>query len=133
MEVIYSPHLHLACSLAIQHVVPQDSPHNLTVVSAGAFSLQLSWSPPSQANGAITCYTLTVKCSGDTKPLIVQVDPHQLSYNVSGLVPYELVTVSLTASTNAGEGPSIGKTFCTNEYGKEYLYVTMCVCVRAHV
>ena len=91
------------------------------MLSSGAFFLQLSWSPPGQANGVITCYTLTVMFSNSSDPLVVQVEADQLTYNVSGLTPYQTITVSLTASTSAGAGPAVGKIFCTDEYGKKHL------------
>lgn len=107
-----------ACSLVSQHTAPQDSPQGLAVVSSGAFFLQLSWSPPSQANGIITHYTLTVEFSNGSDPLVVEIGSDQLTFNVSGLSPYQMISVTLSASTTAGEGPTVANTFFTDEYSK---------------
>lgn len=63
------------------------------------------WSPPLRPNGVITRYTLYAGHDSGAVD-VFNTDGRSTSYNITNLLPYQHVTVALTASTSVGEGPS---------------------------
>ena len=89
----------------ITYPVPLDSPQNVSLVNVSAFALLLEWSSPDTPNGVITVYNIYVTYdNGSTENITV--DGSENRYIISGLSPHQLVYVSISASTIAGEGPS---------------------------
>ena len=56
-------------------------------------------------NGVITRYTLYIGY-GSGAVDVFNTDGWSTSYNITNLLPYQRVTVGMTASTRVGEGPS---------------------------
>ena len=56
------------------------------------------------ANGIITAYTFYITFENGSSVVIVD-DAASGTFHLEGLLPYQLVTVEVSASTNAGEGP----------------------------
>ena len=84
----------------------------VTVLSNTAYSIVITWDPPSSPNGIISNYTVIID-SNLFKTLHVAIS----MYNVSGLLPYSTYNVSVAACNNAGctETPVIAVT--TDEAG----------------
>ena len=57
------------------------------------------------ANGVITSYNLYVNYSDGSPLAVLQAGATTSNYTLSNLQPYQLVTVQVSASTAAGEGP----------------------------
>ena len=83
---------------------PLDSPQDVTVVNISAFALLIEWSPPLTPNGIITLYNIYVTYDNHSKDNVT-VNSSENSYLLDGLSPHQLVYVSMSASTIAGEGP----------------------------
>lgn len=80
--------------------VPAGPPENITVSAVSPFAVEVEWSTPTTPNGVIVHYTLY---SNGT--LIAEVQGTLMSYLYHGLVPYQQVSISVSASTEIGEGP----------------------------
>ena len=80
--------------------VPSDSPVNVTVAAVSPFAVEIEWRPPTTPNGIIINYTVYAN-----NGIIVTVDGSQMNYLYRGLLPYEEVNISVSASTKIGEGP----------------------------
>ena len=89
----------------ITYAVPLDSPQNVSLVNVSAFDLLLEWSSPDTPNGVITVYNIYVTYDNGSMENMT-VDESENSYLIGGLSPHQLVYVSISASTIAGEGPS---------------------------
>ena len=57
-------------------------------------------------NGVITGYTLYIGHENEAVE-VINTDGQTTSYNVTNLLPYELINVAVTASTRIGEGPAV--------------------------
>ena len=77
-------------------------------------------------NGVITRYTLYVG-RGSGVIDVFNTDGQSASYNITNLLPYEHVTVAVTASTRVGEGPSSTSDIRTAQARK--LKVQLCRCI----
>ena len=86
------------------------SPHNVTV----------QWSPPNAPNGIITRYTIYVDYENGTQN-VFSVDGQSTSYNITGLLPYQIISVDIAASTVVGKGPhSLQKEVQSAQAGKSW-------------
>ena len=65
----------------------------------------MTWSTPDLPNGVIIRYTLYVDYKNDTT-VGLPFDPSITDFVITGLSPYQLVGVFLSASTNVGMGPN---------------------------
>ena len=68
----------------------------------------LEWDPPRVPNGVITAYNIYVDYengTNDTFTVIGQVT----KYNITDLLPYQVVSVEISANTSIGEGPHCPK------------------------
>jgi len=74
------------------------------VVNISAFALLIEWSPPQTPNGIITLYTIYVTYDNHSEYNLT-VSSSESGYVLDGLSPHQLVYVSMSASTVAGEGP----------------------------
>lgn len=87
------------------NIVPEDPPANIRVVGNDPSSVAVSWIPPSVPNGIIMSYDLYINYN-DVSPLsAIQSGALNTNYIITGLRPYQLVSVMISASTVAGEGP----------------------------
>ena len=100
------------------YTVPLHSPQNVLLVNVSSSTLLLEWSSPDTPNGIITLYNIYVTYdNGSTRKTTV--DGSETSYLIGGLSPYQLVYVSISASTIVGAGPSSAKLQQrTNQAGK---------------
>ena len=72
---------------------------------SGTRSIIVSWQPPAEPNGVITQYTITITPLNSNSSQEFTASGSATSYTVPGLVPYQLVAITVTASTSAGKGP----------------------------
>ena len=77
----------------------------MSLVNVSAFALLLEWSSPDTPNGIITVYNIYVTYDNGLVENMTA-DGSENSYLIGGLSPHQLVYVSISASTIAGEGPS---------------------------
>ena len=63
------------------------------------------WNPPVVSNGVVIRYTLYIGYENGSVD-VFHVDWETTSYNITNLNPYEQISVNVTASTHAGEGPN---------------------------
>ena len=63
------------------------------------------WTPPCLPNGVITRYTLYIDYKNGTI-VGLSFDPSTTDFVITGLSPYQLVGVSISASTIVGMGPN---------------------------
>ena len=88
------------------HTVPGDAPMNVKVEGSSSSSVLVTWFPPSVPNGMITSYTLYINYTDGSPIDTIQFSGSTATYTVSGLQPYQLVKVHISASTSAGDGPT---------------------------
>ena len=81
-----------------------------------------TWKPPTQPNGVITQYTLTVQ-----QIQTVNMDGSTLSHLTCNLLPLQQVNVSISAATQVGEGPAVNIITMTAAQGDEYPYLSVVV------
>ena len=77
-------------------------------------SVILQWQPPAQPNGIITAYKITAMNPQQT----VIVNSSITRYTFCGLQPGQLVSYTISASTEAGEGPTVNAMATTQEKGE---------------
>ena len=78
-----------------------------SIDNSNPYSIVVYWSPPLRSNGVVTRYTLYI--GYETQSGVIDVfitDGQSTSYNVSNLLPYQQISIEVTASTRIGEGPS---------------------------
>ena len=68
-------------------------------------SVFTSWIEPTVPNGVITGYILYVNYSDGSPVAILASSSFSTNYTITGLTPCQLVTVAVSATTTAGEGP----------------------------
>ena len=112
-----------------------------TVTTINSSVIHVSWSRPTILNGIITMYTITYDASGDTRNIDVNYNGQQVSsyvhyigilhieifiqmqsYNITGLAPYQLIRVTITAINGGGRSdPSNEVSGRTGEEGTVYM------------
>ena len=88
--------------LSLLRAVPEDSPSNVMVLPFSTSSVLVAWDPPSISNGIITQYILYVDIFDG---LSTVVPGNVTQFEVTGLMPYQLVVIEVAAATSVGEGP----------------------------
>lgn len=103
------------------------APFNVTLKQSGPFYLIVKWSAPLSFSGRPSIvYTVTTNVTGS---LITPINTNPLhhmntvSYNISGLRPFQYVAVSITAQSGSDEGDPVSIVFVTSEYGKYIMTV----------
>ena len=82
----------------LSFAVPEDAPQELLVATLNSTAISVQWEPPLTPNGIIILYTIYINdCP------VLNVSNH--SCLLDGFSPYEVVNVSVSASTKTGEGP----------------------------
>lgn len=111
--------------------VPETPPANIYFDNSNQDSIVVYWSPPVRPNGVITRYTLYIGHDGGAID-VFNTDRQSTSYSITNLLPYQHVTVAVTASTRIGEGPSSTNDVRTAQARK--LKKKSCVCIsHAHM
>ena len=87
-------------------IVPEDSPFNVQVTGNSPSSVLVSWTPPSTSNGIITSYKLYVDHNDGSPMSVIQSSSNSTNYTVTSLDPYQAISVHISATTSAGEGPA---------------------------
>ncbi len=96
----------------------------------------ISWIPPSIPNGIITTYNLYLNYSDGLPVSAVQSNTLNTNFTVTNLQPYQLISVMISANTEAGEGPlseftsgrsrELGTCICMNLNGRSLLlYISL--------
>ena len=79
----------------------------------------VEWDPPSTPNGLITHYNLYVDYENGTDDAFI-IDGQVTTYNITNLLPYQSISVEISANTSIGEGPRcprvMDKTAQTREF-----------------
>lgn len=83
---------------------PYDVPQNITVETGSASALYIEWNHPLIPNGIITYYTIFATFENGSEA-IHSVNGSTRSYILEGLSPHQLVFITMSAGTVAGEGP----------------------------
>ena len=83
---------------------PSGSPQNVIFASYNSNSLTSILQPPAVANGVITAYSFYVTFDNGTSIVVVDRDLNG-TFTLEGLLPYQLLSVEVSANTSAGEGP----------------------------
>lgn len=78
----------------------------MRVEGNSASSVLVSWNSPPTPNGIITSYTLYINYTDGSPVMVIHTNSDSTSYTVMGLQPYQMVSVRVSASTAAGEGPA---------------------------
>ena len=116
----YSSLSHVLYPTFITPQAPGDSPQEFSY-TPGANSIVFTWKPPTQPNGLITQYTLTVITVQQIQTVVL--DGSTLSHLICNLLPLQQVRASISAATQAGEGPVvniIGMTAAQGEYPNHF-------------
>ncbi len=72
-------------------------------VSSPYFAL-VEWDPPITPNGLITHYNLYVDYENETSDTFT-VEGQTTVWNITELLPYQFISVEMSANTSIGEGP----------------------------
>lgn len=86
------------------NVVPGDVPQNVTVNNHSIYSVLIEWQSPTIPNGIITLYTIYADYNNGSNGTFMT-NSTERSFILDGLSPYQLIGVSMSASTKIGEGP----------------------------
>ena len=125
-QLTIAKHKHDAMQLAITFCVlsgPPDAPM-LTELQADTTSLYLSWEEPTDNNGPILIYNITLQVMDSKKFLVFTSNITELT--VTGLTPFTVYSVQVVAVNSIGSSaPSELTTVMTAE-GSE------CVCLHIH-
>ena len=125
-QLTIAKHKHDAMQLAITFCVlsgPPDAPM-LTELRADTTSLYLSWEEPTDNNGPILIYNITLQVMDSKKFLVFTSNITELT--VTGLTPFTVYSVQVVAVNSIGSSaPSELTTVMTAE-GSE------CVCLHIH-
>ena len=68
------------------------------------YTVSVEWSPPRVPNGIIVRYTLYVRFE-DGSVDVFYASGESTSYNITNLLPYQIINVQISASTSVGQGP----------------------------
>ncbi len=83
---------------------PSSPPDDYSIINRTPFSLKFQWNLPVIPNGPIINYTLIVDYNNGTN-ITLSLGVASLSYTLSGLMPYQLINATISASTIEGPGP----------------------------
>ena len=112
-----------------KHTVPGDSPNITNIFHPSSTSVSIMWIPPTIPNGDIIVYTITINPSTSEQPFMT--NGSMMSLRIYGLIPYNNYSISISANTSAGEGPTIHQQFRTPEAGMSQSLLSVFVPVLA--
>lgn len=110
-------------ALFVFFTVPSSKP-DIHVEVLNASAVQLSWTPPKEANGLILKYNITLLslADSDTKKTRTYLADGKMSWKtISGLRYWSEYEVYIAAMTSVGQGPSDRREFKTHEYGQFFI------------
>ena len=88
-------------------LAPESPPIITSIDNSSPYSVVVHWSPPVTPNGVITRYNFYVGYETQSGEIdIFTTGGQSTSYNISNLLPYQRISIEVTASTRIGEGPS---------------------------
>ena len=87
------------------HAAPGDPPANVLVAGSSPSSVLVTWIEPLISNGIVIHYNVYVNYSDGSPIAVLQSNAAATNYTVTNLQPCQFVTVQVSASTAAGEGP----------------------------
>lgn len=101
---------------------------SLSVVTASATSISITWDEPAQTNGRISGYVITYTSLTDGIPHSGKIvtDSTARSYTLTGLQEYTTYSVTILARTAAADGMEASGQATTAEAG-------MCTCCHGHL
>ena len=88
----------------ISHAAPESPPIEIIFDTEYPHNVSVQWSPPRLPNGIITRYTLYIGYENGSVD-VFYANGQSSSYNISNLLPYQIISVEIAASTSVGEGP----------------------------
>lgn len=104
--------MHCYCMFSsTSYAVPEDFPSNLALTNISSYAVLIEWSPPNIPNGVITAYTIYIDYTDNDMleaDRIVVTNGSTSHFTLEDLLPFQLVTVEMTANTSVGEGPKSG-------------------------
>ena len=83
---------------------PSNPPNNIIVHNGASDHLTFTIEPPIRPNGIIIAYNFYITFENGTTVVIPDYDATG-TFVLEGLLPYQLVTVEVSANTSVGEGP----------------------------
>ena len=88
-------------------LAPETPPVITSIDNSSPYSVVVHWSPPLTPNGVITRYNLYIGYDSQSGEIeVFNTDGQSTFYNISNLLPYQQISIEVTASTRIGEGPS---------------------------
>lgn len=84
--------------------VPGTPPTITTFNVSSPYFVLVEWDPPSIPNGLITHYNLYVDYENGTNDTFT-IEGQVNVQNITDLLPYQFISVELSANTSVGEGP----------------------------
>ena len=108
------------CFNLLTYIAPDGSPGGLTGRNDSSTSVNVSWNelPKVDQNGIITAYILYYHVRGSATAKATLQTP-SLNAHITGLSIYTEYAISVSASTQAGEGPDSDEIFVrTGEAGR---------------
>ena len=115
---------HILYSSFITPPAPGDSPQEFNY-TPGANSIVFTWKPPTQPNGLITQYTLTVITVQRIQTVVL--DGSTLSHLICNILPLQQVRASISAATQVGEGPVVNIIAMTAAHGEYNVSLSLVV------
>ena len=85
-------------------IVPGTPPTITTFNVSSPYFALVEWNPPSIPNGQITHYNLYVDYENGTNDTLI-VEGQFVTCNITDILPYQYVSVEMSANTSVGEGP----------------------------
>jgi hypothetical protein len=93
--------------LTIHFSAPETPPIVTSIDNSSPYSIVVHWSPPLRPNGVITRYNLYIGYESQSGEIeVFNTNGQSTFYNISNLLPYQQISIEVTASTRVGEGPS---------------------------
>ena len=91
----------------LDHLVPSNSPRNVTALSVNPSSLFISWLPPLliDHNGHLTAFTILYKQVNSDNVLTVHLSANVTMYKITQLVPSTKYKVQVACTNVNGTGP----------------------------
>ena len=84
--------------------VPGTPPTITTFNVSSPYFVLVEWDPPSTPKGVITHYNLYVDYENGSNDTFI-VEGQATVYNITDLIPFQFVSVEMSANTSVGEGP----------------------------
>ena len=88
----------------LAYSVPEGPPTGVILDNRSPHNISVQWNPPRVPNGVITRYTLYVGYENGSVD-VYYASGESTSYNITNLLPFQIISVEISASTSVGEGP----------------------------